>query len=253
MSCYLCAYKRAETARSHHPLPAGSPAGANDDLAGCWKCNVWACSGHGTRYGKFECAICTPATAATHALVATPVTGAAAARGYGIGDRGSTALRDRVALAVGSVVRDSRQAQDADARALAVPRTGTPNLVTNLADAIRQRQTSLSEGRVPAVQADGDGPSWGVMSLDVIGGAVREQFAGVPLAEPNDPAVTIATGALLLGYALADDPTTARVRRDYGPPAWHNIVGLPPPWQVTHPILLDPVLWMLGTALQEGS
>jgi hypothetical protein len=198
------------------------------------------------------------------------VTGAAAARAYDIGSRGSRAFRRLVATGVRSVVDASRQPQDVDALALAAPGVGTPNLVTNLADAIRQREPTLSEQVVPAVRADRDGQTWGVMSLDVIGGAVRERFAGVPLAEPNipaeaydlagpddraepdDPAVRIVAGALLLGYALADERTTARVRRDDGPPAWENITSLPPPWQVTHPILLDPVLWMLGTALPEG-
>jgi hypothetical protein len=242
----------------------------HDDLGGCWKCSVWACSDHGTRYGKFECAICTPATAATNALVAVPSAGAAATRTYGIGSRGSRRLRRLVADAVRSVADDSRQQQGVDALTLAAPERGTPNLVSNLADEIRQREPTLSEGLVPAVQADGNGPTWGVMSLDVIGGAVREQFGGVPLAEPNvpaeaydraerhdraepdDPAVRIVTGALLLGYALADDDTTARVRRDDGPPVWTNITSLPRPWQVSYPILLDPVLWMLGTALPEG-
>jgi hypothetical protein len=270
VSCYLCAYKRTEAPYDHQPLPAGSPAGAHDDLGGCWKCSVWACSAHGTRYGKFECAICTPATATTNALVATPVAGAAAARAYGIGSRGSRTFRRLVAGAVRSVVDASRQPQAVDALVLAAPERGTPNLVTNLADEIRQRESAPSDGLVPAVQASRDGQTWGVMSLDVIGGAVREQFAGVPLAEPSvpaeaydlagpvdraepdDPAVRIVTGALLLGYALADEVTTARVRRDDGPPAWENITSLPPPWQVSYPILLDPVLWMLGTALPGG-
>jgi hypothetical protein len=251
MSCYLCAYKRPESPRSHQRLPAGSPAGANDGLGSCWKCSVWACSTHGSLYGKFECAICTPAVATASALVANSVSGAAASRVTYAGERCNSGLRTRVASAVLAVVRDSSRRQDVDARALAAPATGTPNLVTNLADSIRAHEPALARGLVRATWADGNIPGQGFTSLDAIGGAVREQFAGVALAEPNDAAVTIAAGALLMGYALADDATEAR-RGDDGEGGWSQIESLPPPWQVTHPILLDPALWMLGTALQEG-
>jgi hypothetical protein len=248
VNCYLCAYKRPETPSAHHQLPAGSPAGANDELGGCWKCNVWACSTHGTRYGQFECAICTPASAATSVLVATPVAGAAATRAYNPGARANSRLRTRVVSAVNAVLRDSRRPQEIDARALAAPQTGNPNLVTNLADVIREHDPGLELGLVPATQDDGQGR--GITSVDVIGGAVREQFTGVSLVEPDEHAITIVTGALLLGYALADDPTQAQRTEDgYG--GWSTIEYLPPPWRVTHPVLLDPVLWMLGTAMLE--
>jgi hypothetical protein len=210
-----------------------------------------ACSTHGTRYGKFECAICTPAVAATSALVVTPVTGSAAARAHGVGARGSSGLRTQVASAFRAVVRDSGRTHDIDARTLAAPRTGAPNLVTNLADVIREYDGELEGGLVPATQANGGRQGRGITSLDAIGGAVREQFAGVPLAGPNDAAVTIVTGALLLGYAMADDATEAQ-RTDDGQGGWSQIESLPPPWRVTHPILLDPALWMLGTALLEN-
>ena len=130
---------------------------------------------------------------------------AAAARAYTAGDRSSSRLRASVASALRAVVRDSSRAQNVDARALAAPRTGAPNLVTNLADVIRELDSTLEAGLVPATRADGNAQGRGITSLDAIGGAVREQFAGVPLTEPNDAAVTITTGALLLGYALADD------------------------------------------------
>ena len=211
---------------------------------------MWACSTHGTRYGKFECAICTPAVAATSALVATPVGGSAVARAYSVGISSSNRLRSLVGSAVNAVMEDSGRAEYFDPRAIAAPRTGAPNLVINLADEIRAHERALDQGLVAATQADGNGQGQGITSIDAIGGAVREQFAGTTLAEPNDDAVIIVTGALLLGYAMADDATEA-LRTDDGQGGWSNIESLPAPWEVTHPILLDPALWMLGTALRR--
>jgi hypothetical protein len=251
MSCYLCAYKKPDKPRSHQPLPAGSPAGAYDDLATCAKCSVWACSNHGTRYGRFQCAICTPAAAAAAGMTAGATAGAASSLAYLTGVNGDAGLRVQVHAAVARVAADSRLRQDVEPQWLSRPRTGTANLVTNLADEIREQEGGLEQGFLPAIREDEYWPPYGAVSIDAIGGAVREQFAGAELRrpeEPSDAAIATVTGALLLGYALADDRVT--VLNDEFPVEWpQRVVSLEPPWQVSHPLLLDPVLWMLGTAL----
>jgi hypothetical protein len=249
MSCYLCAYNSSKKPQKQHPLPTGSSVGSNDDIGGCSKCSVWACSNHGTRYGKFECAICTSATAAASAMVAGAVGGSAASLAYAVGRNASEPMRRQARVAMERVVEDSRRpAQQIDARSLVAPNQGLPNLVTNLADAIRQ-EFATDAGPIRAVQEEGQG--FGIISLDAIGGAVRERFADTELLEPSDDAVTTVTGALLLGYDLADAGTAAP--RDDPSFRWpEDVVRLPRPWRITHPILLDPVLWMLGTALPEG-
>jgi len=249
MSCYLCAYKASEKPEDPHPLETDSPVGPYDDIGTCYKCSVWACSNHGSRYGEFECAICTPATAVVSATVAGAVSGSAAARAHAVGSKASDPLKHQVQVGVERVVEDSRRPpQEIDARSLVAPNQGSPNLVTNLADAIRQREFAADAQPIRAVQEDGQG--FGGMSLDAIGGVVRERFANSELIEPNDDAVTTVTGALLLGYDLAGAGREAQ--RDDPPFRWpEDVVRLPRPWQVTRPILLDPVLWMLGTALPE--
>jgi hypothetical protein len=92
MGCYLCAYLSPQRPKRPAPLPAGTGAAAHDDLGTCSSCAVWACSQHGTRYGKFVCAICSPAVAtqqATSAGGAAPDPAARAAQvlAYHVGER----------------------------------------------------------------------------------------------------------------------------------------------------------------------
>lgn len=109
MTCYVCAYKRTEKPGTLQSLPSGSLAGQNDDLGTCSICSVWACSIHGTRYGLFECAICTPATAVKQAIVVGSAGNASAAIAYLVGSQASTALLSRTQSALDSVVEDGRQ------------------------------------------------------------------------------------------------------------------------------------------------
>jgi len=249
VSCYLCAYMRAESPEDHQPLPSGSPVSPDQDLGTCYQCSVWACSAHGTRYGKFECAICTPATAAEDALTAAAVGGPAAVVAHLVGMNASGPLRNQVAIAMQDVVTASQE-QVPEARSLVAPGQGPPNLITNLAEAIRRRrQYPPDDLFVFAVHTNGEG--FGLLSLDAIGGAVRARFTGRQLSSPNDDAVTTATGALLLGYSLADPEIAARRRADQV--SWpEGIDSLRRPWEVPSPMFLDPVLWMLGTALPES-
>jgi hypothetical protein len=206
---------------------------------------------HGTRYSPFECAICTPATAAKQALVAGSAGNAAAAVAHLVGSQATPAFRDRAGAALELVVADGRRQADGqeDARALVAPDTGRPNLVTNLADVIRG-SAGGPRAFLPAVRATtqetGSMPA-GAVSIDAIGGSVRETFAGREFLDPTPDAATIAAGSLLLAFSLADE--TIAASRSEQPASWPGLAnGLPAPWEVSHPVLLDPVIWMVGTA-----
>lgn len=271
MSCYLCAQKSPQKPNVSRSLPAGSPAGQNDDLGTCSICGVWACSVHGTRYSPFECAICTYASAAQQAVVAGSAGNAAAAVAYLAGAHATRALEDQVQAALEFVVADGRRqsAGPEDIRSLVAPGAGEPNLVTNLAEVIRR--SGGPQAFVPAVRATrweagsmvdeamldeaepaGSVPA-GAVSIDAIAGSVREVFAASSEFMDLAPdAARIAAGSLLLAYSLADETVAAR-RGGQPPvdePAYRPWVedSLPAPWEVSHPVLLDPVIWMLGTA-----
>lgn len=104
------------------------------------------------------------------------------------------------------------------------------------------------EAGLAGVEPTGPVPN-GALSIDAIAGSVREtfhhrQFGIEPVV---DEAVTIAAGSLLLAYSLADE-TIGNVRAEH-PADWPGRVNdFRPPWQVSHPVLMDPVLWMMGTA-----
>jgi hypothetical protein len=137
--------------------------------------------------------------------------------------------------------------QTVDSIALVAPLQGDPNLVTNLADAIRARQ-AVSARIAP--EADAGDTGYGGVNIDAIGAAVRARFGARELAGPTDDSAIAVTGALLLGYSLADAGIAGRQADN--PAGWAgDVVNLPAPWQVTYPALPDPALWMVGTALQE--
>jgi hypothetical protein len=266
VSCYLCAYKRSEKPRTLQSLPSGSPAGQNDELGTCAICSVWACSIHGTLYGVFECAICTPARSVKEATVAGSAGNASAAMAYLVGLGASPIVRARMGRALELVVGAGRQQSDRqeDNRLLVVPGAEEPNLVTNLAEVIRGpasgprafvpavRATSwaagsmVDEARLEEAQPTGAVPS-GAISIDAVGGSVREAFRGSRFLEPIREAETIATGSMLLAYSLAEE--TIATQRGEQPSDWPGLVDeFRAPWQVSHPVLLDPVMWMMGTA-----
>ncbi len=197
--------------------------------------------------------MCTPATAATEAIVEGRIAGAASSLAFLTGVYGNDELRVRVGRAISRVVDDSRELSGAEPQRLVPPRTLRPNLVSNLADVIRDQDDRLEAGILPGVLGDGaeSVPEAGEFSIDAVGGAVRQRFVPLRLrllVDEADPAVTTVTGALLMGYVLADAPITSLAREF--PFDWPQRVAiLRPPWQVSHPLLLDPVLWMFGTAL----
>lgn len=244
MSCYLCAYEASETPKVLQQLPPNSPSGANDDLGTCSLCSVWACSGHGTVYGAFECAMCTPASATQQALVAGTVGNAAAAQAHLIGRQASDAQRRAVQNALRVVLTHHQRASETreDTRSLVAQGEGEPNLITNLAEVIYQQTESRS---VAAVRT----PQRGTVSFDAVGGAVRAAFLGREFLEATEDAVTTVAGALLLAYHIADADAGAQRADDSRD--WMT-VEVRPPWEVSRPVLLDPVMWMMGTAYALG-
>jgi hypothetical protein len=252
MTCFLCAYASTAIPNQFHPLPAATSAGPRDVLACCATCGVCACAAHGSRYSQFQCALCSWAAAVYDATATAPVGVPATALAHSVGRGAAPALVQQVTTAMRRVTSASRaRPQSVDSIALVAPLQGDPNLVTNLADAIRARQARIARIAGIAPEADARDAGYGGVNLDAIGAAVRARFGARELAEPTDDSAVAVTGALLLGYSLAD-ADTARRQAD-NPDGWvGRIEDLPAPWQVTYPALLDPALWMVGTALQEG-
>jgi hypothetical protein len=259
MTCFLCAYGSAAVPNQPHPLPAASPAAPKDVLACCATCGVCACAAHGSRYSLFQCALCSCAAAVHDATTTAPVGVPATAQAHSVGRGADPALVRQVAAAMDRVFAASQaRPQTVGSIALVAPRSGDPNLVTNLADAIRARQAvsariapdaETDEAETDEAQASQAG--YGGVNVDAIGAAVRAGFGGRELAGPTDDSAIAVTGALLIGYSLADADIAGR--RAGNPAGWAGgIINLPAPWQVTYPALLDPALWMVGTALQGG-
>lgn len=244
MSCYLCAYGAQQTPQILMQLPPSSPNSANDDLGTCKKCSVWACSLHGTRYGGFECAKCTAGSATQQALVAGTVGNAAAAQAHLIGRQASPAQRGTVRNALSLVLADYERASvtHEDTRSLVAQEVGEPNLITNLAEVMYQQADSRSVAAIRTLHS-------GTVSFDAVGGAVRAAFLGREFPEPTEDAETTVTGALLLAYHIADADADAGRPDDS---QYWKAVEFRPPWKVSRPILLDPVMWMMGTAYALG-
>ncbi|MGI8664842.1 MAG: hypothetical protein ACR2N4_02225 [Jatrophihabitans sp.] len=244
MGCYLCAYLRLDSPDEAHPLPAGSPVAATDPLGTCHKCAVWACSQHATRYSWYECAICTPAQAAAAVLTGPGVGTATVAQAHLVGAGTSSPLREAAAAAINRLATESEQ-QPVEVRAeFAARGVGEPNLVVNLAETMR----SLVDIRVGVTTRSPSGGTERIL-FDVIGATVRERFADSRILPATDFSATVVAGALAMAYSLADPAYRAQLvtslTNDIEP-------RLPPPWQVRYPALLDPTLWMLGTAYTIG-
>jgi hypothetical protein len=245
MACYLCMSLLSGSPTSAQPSPGTSPTVAQDPVGTCNKCNVWACSRHGTRYSWFECAMCTPAIAAKSAITGTGGGQPALARAQWVGSRAHPAIRQAAGVALERLVADHRQQADQRQQARLATFTapgGSPNLITDLSQAIRGAIAQQAERTLTELPPRAD-PS---ASYEAIGAAVREQLAGQPVLPATDFSATVLAGALVMAYRLADDTTRQPARSD-------GTRGLPPPWQVSHPALLDPILWMVGTAYHLGS
>jgi hypothetical protein len=264
MPCYLCAYQLSNTPESRKDLPDNAPAWSWYALGTCCICNVWACALHGTRYGQFECAICTPAVATQHALgIADPPpdgrsdAAASTALAYEAGVNVSDTVQATVKAALEDIAgQERRDVSRSEDLSLARPRSGDPDLLLNYAEVIRAR-TGEHGDFLPGVQpewresrksmADGapqpPGPPDSAVSIDAVGATVRHAFAGRSI-EVTDDGVVIVTGALLLSMAVANRPRP----RPADPELMDAVPEVGLPWEITHPVLLDPVMWVIATA-----
>ena len=254
MNCYICAYKGSNAYGS--ALPSGSPAAATDVLGACYSCFVLACSSHASRAGQYQCVICQHTAALIFASSPPPTTGASvggptstlrAARPAGAAAAAEAYLRGRqspefatqaMSRALQRLQGDAHQARERSVVAETVlpsaEATDEPNIIANFPEAVSvacQRQGIRSEMPQGA----------GGLSLEAIGAAARETFFPVgtdPSFGPNFE--QIALGALIGALSVADDQPITPHR-------------LPSPWEVAHPELLDPVMWLLGTAYTSAT
>lgn len=255
MACYLCAYQSLDRPSTSDPLPHRSKVGASEPLGTCWRCNVWACSVHGTRYSSFECAMCNWATATETALgLESRLDGGPAVLAAQLGEAASDEQLNRAGAALRRVVHDQRRlAEIPDAVDIFYESPHLEiegNVVADLAGIIRG-QTADGEGAdlvMPKVRGllgedarSSLDPT--ALSIDAISASVRSRLRGKDLREVPG-AERIVAGALLASAAIADDetPSLNRVAED---PAGAR---LPPPWEVSHPVLQDPMIWLLSTA-----
>jgi hypothetical protein len=124
-----------------------------------------------------------------------------------------------------------------------------PDFIGNLAGAIRVR-AAADGSDPPAVRRDllvtddfGDDDP-GEVSLEAISAATASAFAGNEVInEVTDERVIVATGALIMALVVAND------QHGDGFVLSPSEVRLVAPWEATHPGLLDPVMWMLATAV----
>jgi hypothetical protein len=245
MSCYLCAYQRTEQTERSLPLPDGSLAASSGPIGTCARCSVWACSMHGVRYAKFECAMCTPATAVV-ATMTTPQPEAverspAASLTYQFGRRLPRPVIQRTGAAVDRIREDQFRAREISS---IEPRDPRPNLVMDLATVIEEY------ARGPRfLRTEDDARGGEILSTEAIAAAVRDQFADLELQDITYPTTVAVAGAMMLATGVAN--------RDFeGDRHWLQQPvdsDFAPPWAARHPKLLDPVMWLIGTAYYVSS
>lgn len=254
VACYLCAYTSKDVPQQVDPLPANSPANPRSPLATCWKCSVWACSLHGTLYSSFECARCTPGVAVTQVLTTGPTNPngptAAALANFAGGDATQRQI-ERMRTAVSRVIDDAKSADIGEPHVQFLAPTAKPNnVVADLASVVA-KHTDYGRRGSPFFAAAEQRPG-GPLSIEAVAASVRSTFARSPISEATDAVVTTVMGALLMAEAVAHDPI-ARARSSADRIWPSDREPLPPPWAVSHPGLLDPVMWLIGTAYEEAS
>ena len=253
MSCYLCAYQKTHVPKRPVPLPAGSPASPTDPLGTCGMCSVFACSGHGSRYGQFLCAMCRAGTA-----IATVVAPSASAGEQGaatraavevarrVGEETSRDRQERVYAALVRITSDAAQGREPALRVVE-PRA---NLVWDFAGAI-EPAVGRRGGNLPAVRDPArarllnDVPGPVEISLDAVSGAIRGQFAAAPATHVTGDSAVVVAGALVMAVAVADDPDATESGSVVAHP---SEIEIPAPWDMSHPILLTPAAWLIAAA-----
>jgi hypothetical protein len=238
-------------------------AGLHDPLATCKSCGGLICSVHGTRYTEFECAVCNPGKAVKTGFFPDHDPAGAAAAAHlrelalifaGPEPPGADAVVDRI-------LSEQEAGPSAGERRGLAGRHPPANLVYGLATVIREsmgpgsRDLGGGEAQqvrwVPKVRGadraedSGADPLAG-LSIDAIGAAVAATFSDVEVS-PTPDAGLIVHGAALRALAVADAEVAELFR------ASEPGVEIPikAPWEVTHPVLLDPIMWMILTGYQQ--
>lgn len=238
MSCFLCAYGRKRVPKT--PDKPASLTPPPETLGTCRRCSVHACSRHGARVGQFICAICegadvTQSTIAPGSIPVTAMSGGPIPKAKAAGEAAPADLRETVRQAL-TLIEEAGSQRPGRAERLdfALPGAGSPNLVFNLSESIRELA-----GEPRDFAARGDGPdNLEDGFFDAVGGVVRELFADQDIVV-TEASVPVVTGALLIAVQVAhesDDPVAA---------------ALIPPWEMSDPLLLDPVMWMVSTAVRQ--
>jgi hypothetical protein len=246
MSCFLCAYGRNRKPKSPNRGRGVTPPPPPETLGTCWRCQVHACTAHGARAGQFVCAICEGADVVQNTIAPDPdalsiTAGGTIPRAAVVGRAASRELLQTVEEAL-RMIEDTGGGPRPDVGKrleLALPREGEPDLVFNLSEAIRavadRERARAEEAGEPAVAAEGL-EALPEELVDSVGGTVRELFAGREIVL-SAAAVQIVTGALVLAVDIADDSDDPYA------------AALLPPWRMSDPVLLDPVMWMVSTAV----
>lgn len=256
MACYLCAYRSQERPSTQHSLPHDSDVRPTEPLGTCWRCNVWACSLHGSRYASFECAMCNWASAVEAAVgLESDRDGGSATLAAQLGRGASAEQLTRADAALQRVIDDQERVGKApsafDVLYGEFPRSKAGNnVVADLAGVIRGQSSDGEEAELvmPKVRGlldEGAGSvvDPGALSIDAIAASVRSRLYGKELRRVEG-GERIVAGALLGAAAIADGETPS-LRQVAEAPAE---VPLRPPWDVTHPVLQDPLIWLLSTA-----
>jgi hypothetical protein len=242
VACYLCAYKSGKTPESPQPLPDGSAAAPTDELGACARCGVFACSIHSSRPSLFKCAICLPAEVVTRALAPPALGGAIGLRpdsgpisqaeliGQWAGGGPASPLNVRLRNALQRIQQDQQAAVGSGW----VSRfSGEPNLVINFPDFVGRDVFQIRAFSGPAA------PTLDVLS---IGDAIRDGFAVPNTRDLEESEVTAVLGAMAMAYDVADEESRLPTPDQS---SWRLDT---PPWAITHPVLLDPSIWLVVAA-----
>ena len=175
---------------------------------------------------------------------ARPAAAAASAEAFVRGAGAPEGTRQVMRFALDRLHHDALEAHPGEQRAavrnldeLAAP-LDEPNIIADFSSVVlqQQRRQAVREELAPV-----EPQAIGGLSLDAIGAAGRETLFP-PGAETSfgDDAEQVALGALLGALSLAhDQPVSA--------------AELPAPWNVAHPELIDPVMWLIATAYVSAS
>jgi hypothetical protein len=271
MACFLCAYALPQAPKRRRGLPANSPAPASDPLGTCNMCGVHACSQHGERYSQFECAICSPAKAAQTPITQPPSgqTVEEDATEQAVVASVLAPVLPQVAEVDDGILRRGLERLVTEYRQLAErrERLGAPlphdpeTLVGGLEDWLMRRYwreadqaEDQSVWRLPGISPIPDAEATGLShgrTLDLhnllVGATVRRILgASEPRSgEVSSTDVAVARGAIGLAYeTVAEDPHWLDPERGMD----FAVRGLVPPWRLSVPGAVHPMVWLLAAA-----